>query len=402
MLPWVRNRQRKNDGVGLPFEMHAHPRVGGYCSRSVTQNSSYLVTGADGWLGGRLLGALSRGISDCPGLEQPPAAEFIRALRHAPLSEAPHDAQTMPSHAGASDMSAAAVRVEFVRGDLRDPALCARLCAGAAGATLFHIAGVIHPRRVRDFYTINVDGTRNLLSAAAQAGVRRAVVMSSNSPCGCNARRDERFDEDSPYNPYMHYGRSKQQMEQVAQRFHAEGRLEVVIIRAPWFYGPEQPARQTLFFRMIRAGVAPLVGDGENRRSMAYLDNLCQGLWRAAQTAAAAGRTYWIADAQPYTMNEIIDTIERLLETEFGQRCAHRRRRLPGWIAEAAGVVDATLQGLGLYHQKVHVLSEMNKTIACSIERARRELGYSPQIALEEGMRRSLRWLVEHRPAALR
>jgi nucleoside-diphosphate-sugar epimerase len=51
------------------------------------------------------------------------------------------------------------------------------------------------------------------------------------------------------------------------------------------------------------------------------------------------------------------------------------------------------LQGLGLYHQKVHVLSEMNKTIACSVERAAAELGYRPVVALEEGMRRSLKWV---------
>jgi nucleoside-diphosphate-sugar epimerase len=47
---------------------------------------------------------------------------------------------------------------------------------------------------------------------------------------------------------------------------------------------------------------------------------------------------------------------------------------------------------MGLYHQKIHVLSEMNKTIACSIDKARRELGYAPVVELEEGMRRSLAW----------
>ena len=92
-------------------------------------------------------------------------------------------------------------------------------------------------------------------------------------------------------------------------------------------------------------------------------------------------------------MREIIDTVERLLETEFGQKCAHKRMRLPGLASEVAWVVDKTMQGLGLYHQKVHVLSEMNKTIACSIEKAKAELGYRPVVELEEGMRRSLKWV---------
>jgi nucleoside-diphosphate-sugar epimerase len=95
-------------------------------------------------------------------------------------------------------------------------------------------------------------------------------------------------------------------------------------------------------------------------------------------------------------MNQIIDTIERLLEKEFGQECKHKRMKLPGFASEVAWLADKTLQGLGLYHQKIHVLSEMNKTIACSVRRAERELGYRPAVALEEGMRRSLRWCAEN------
>jgi nucleoside-diphosphate-sugar epimerase len=95
-------------------------------------------------------------------------------------------------------------------------------------------------------------------------------------------------------------------------------------------------------------------------------------------------------------MNEIIDTIERLLEKEFGHACKHKRMQLPGMASEVAWLADKTLQGLGLYHQKIHVLSEMNKTIACSVARAERDLGYKPTVALEEGMRRSLKWCAEN------
>ena len=143
---------------------------------------------------------------------------------------------------------------------------------------------------------------------------------------------------------------------------------------------------------MIRDGKAPIVGSGENLRSMGYIDNLCQGLLLAALIPAARGQVYWIADRRPYSMNEIIDTVERLLETEFGHQCSHRRMRLPGFASEIAWVADATLQSLGVYQQKIHVLSEMNKTIACSVARAEQELGYRPAVSLEEGMRRSLAW----------
>jgi nucleoside-diphosphate-sugar epimerase len=306
--------------------------------------AALLVTGPDGWLGSRLVESL-RGAY--PGVE-----------------------------------------VRGMTGDLRDPADCARFVAGAKHAVLFHTAGVIHPRRVRDFYDVNVQGTKNLLDAARAAGVRRIVAVSSNSPFGVNPRRDHRFDESSPYNPYMNYGRSKMQMEQAVK---AAPDIETVIVRAPWFYGPGQPPRQSLFFKMIRDGKAPIVGDGMSPRSMAYVDNLALGL-RLAAEKAASGTAYWIADERPYTMNEIVDTVEDLLEKQFEVRCARKRMRLPNVASEIALLADKAIQGTGLYQQKIHVLSEMNKTIACSIARAQAELGYDPPVGLREGMRRSLKW----------
>lgn len=171
--------------------------------------------------------------------------------------------------------------------------------------------------------------------------------------------------------------------------------LDVVIIRPPWFYGPFQPPRQTLFFSMIKEGKGPLVGNGCNQRSMVYIDNLCYGILLAATQPKAAGQTYWIADDQPYEMRSILDTIESVLEKDFHMEVAHKRMRLPSIASEIAYLVDSAIQGAGFYHQKIHVLSEMNKNIACSIDKARRELGYNPKIALREGMRRSIGWCLK-------
>ena len=127
---------------------------------------------------------------------------------------------------------------------------------------------------------------------------------------------------------------------------------------------------------------------------MVYIDNLCQAILLSLSKPQANGQIYWVADKQPYTMNEIIDTVERLMESEFDLPVAHRRLRLPSLACEFAGLADGVIQMMGLYQQKVHVLSEMNKTIACSIEKAQKELGYQPTVALEEGMRRSLAWCI--------
>jgi nucleoside-diphosphate-sugar epimerase len=337
-----------------------------------------IVTGAAGWAGSRLVETLAHGLPGDPEFAIPQPNLRIRGL-------------LLPGEEGLVGIPE---RVEVVSGDLRDPGTCSALCREAKGAVLFHTAGVIHPRRVSDFYDVNVTGTRTLVQAAVAAGVRRLVALSSNSPCGCNPHPDHLFDELSPYHPYMNYGRSKMEMEQVVTSTHRSGTIETVLLRPPWFYGPNQPPRQTLFFRMIRDGKAPVVGSGENLRSMVYVDNLCQGMLLAATVPEANGRTYWIADKRPYSMNEVINTVERLLESEFSRKCVHRRMRLPAVAPSVAFLADLVLQRAGFYHQKVHVLSEISRTIACSIARAEKELGYRPQIELEEGMRRSLAWCV--------
>lgn len=340
-----------------------------------------LITGSTGWLGKRFIRLLAGRSFDHDALRHLPANLRLRCLVLPGQDDS--ELRTMGDH------------VDIVRGDLRNPQDCARFVENAQGAYLFHTSGIIHPPKVKDFYSINVKGVRNLLAAAEKAGVRRMVAVSSNSPLGCNPAHDHLFNEDAPYNPYMNYGRSKMQMELAVKEAEAHGRMETVIVRPPWFYGPDQPARQTLFFSMIRQGKGPIVGSGENMRSMGYVDNLCQGMMLAALTEKARGQVYWIADRRPYTMNEVIDTVERLLAEEFQLPVAYKRLRLPGFASEVAWFADKTIQGLGLYEQKIHVLSEMNKTIACSTEKAQRELGYKPTVALEEGMRRSIAWCIE-------
>jgi nucleoside-diphosphate-sugar epimerase len=280
-------------------------------------------------------------------------------------------------------------------GDIRKREDCNEFFTLEDGATVIHTAGIIHPRRIRDLYDVNVNGTRNLLDAALDNGVKRFVAVSSNSVCGCNPNRHHRFDENSAPNPYMNYGESKLQMERVIKSFKYSA-LETVIARGTWFYGPNQPPRQTLFFKMVRDGKFPIVGDGENLRSMSYIDNLCRGLILCALSNKAEGQTYWLADARTYSMNQIVKTVEGLLHYEFGIKCTGKRLHLPNAASTVARVFDRAIQATGFYNQKLHVLSEMNQTIACSIDKAKKELGYDPEINLTEGMRRSIKWCLDN------
>ncbi len=347
-----------------------------------------LITGVPGWLGNRLLEVLTR--------PETAGGQLGRVLDRVDVGEI--RCLVLPG-ADTSFIRSLPGKVRIVPGDLRQPATLSAFAAAGRDAVMFHLAGLIHPRRfTRELYDINARGTHTLLAAAAgqdSRRPRRLVVLSSNSPFGCNADRDSLFDESSPYRPYLSYGRSKMILEQEVQSFREREDMDIILLRPCWFYGPHQPRRQTTFFTMIRQGKFPLVGDGGNRRSLSYVDHTCQALLLAALTAESRHSTFWIADERPYSMLEIIDCVRDVLSEDFGLPVRRRVWKLPGFAAKMAYAGDWLLQSAGLYEQKLHVLSEMNKTIACSTALAAGQLGYLPDVSLREGMRRSVAWCLE-------
>ena len=334
-----------------------------------------VVTGAAGWLGTGLVSAWCG------------EGRFGRGGIVRGLVRSGEEADHLPD------------RVERIRGDVTDPASLDRLFDGldavdGGPVDLVHTAGVIHPTRgVAEFDLVNHIGTRNVMAAARRHGVRRVVHVSSNSPFGCNGDRTDRFGNDEPYHPYLGYGRSKTDAE-LAVLDAVDGGLDAVLVRPPWFYGPHQPARQTTFFTMVKNGRFPILGDGGQVRSMTYIDNLVEGIVRAELTVTDPGRGWWIADAEPYTVNEIVETVGDALRAA-GFTVKENGFRLPNLAGTVAEQIDVVTQRFGKYMTQFHVLGEMNKNIAVDITAARRELGYDPQVALAEGMRNSIRWCLD-------
>jgi len=331
-----------------------------------------LITGANGWLGLNLVEAICKGKTEKWGLKKDKIRAFI-------LKGSPQDKLRNISN-----------DIEIIEGDIINKKDLEYFMSSSNDSYLFHTVGVIHPKRIKDFYIVNRDGTSNLLEIASMGSIKRVIIMSSNSPIGCNPNNQHKFDESSPYNPYMNYGRSKMEMELIAKEYFSNNRIDLTLIRSPWFYGPYQPARQKIFFEMIMEGKVPILGDGNNHRSMAYTENIVQGMVLAAINSIASGKIYWIADSEPYSMNNIIETIESLLENKFGMECDHGRMRLPSIIGTISEKIDLYLQKIGIYNQKIHVLSEMNKNISCSVELAKQELGYNPEFSIQNGMLKSL------------
>jgi nucleoside-diphosphate-sugar epimerase len=202
------------------------------------------------------------------------------------------------------------------------------------------------------------------------------------------------FRHDEPYRPWLGYGESKRDGELAVLQAHLTSGLETVVVRPPWFYGPFQPERQTTFFRMVRRGRFPALGDLTQRRSMVHVDNLVQGVALAEHVVGAGGQAFWVADERPYPLSEILDTVKAALAAA-GLDVARRQLVLPAVVGRIAQRVDATLQARGRYSQEFHVLGEMGETIAVDISRTRELLGYAPQVDLAAGMASAVRWCLD-------
>jgi len=328
-----------------------------------------LITGGTGWLGGRFLEILVKGFENegpvndwklkCLVLPQEDI-KFINNL-----------SQLKPIEIAYGDVTKKETLKEAVKNvDI-----------------IFHIVGIIHPKKIKDLYCINTYGTLNLIKEAYDAGVKRFIYISSNSVGGINLKRHILMKEEDEPRPYMNYGLSKYYAECIVKSFQESGKIETVILRPCWFYGPNQPKRQTKFFTMIKKGNPVVFGNGLNFRSMSYVDNTSQAMLLAATKKEAIGQAYWIADARPYTTIEIYQTVADLLEVKN-----FKPTFLPDISSNIFMKIDKVLQSLGKYQTEIHVAGEMNKDIACSIEKAKKELGYNPKIELREGMRRSIEW----------
>ncbi len=250
---------------------------------------------------------------------------------------------------------------------------------------VIHLAAAQHEAHEPEsyFHRVNVEGTRRLLEAAANAGVRRFVYGSTIGVYGSAGGGE--LDESSPLSPDNRYGRTKAEAEAVVRAF--ADLFETCIIRISETYGPAD-LRLLKLFRAIERGRYATLGRGRNEHQPIYVDDLCEGLVRAATAPHAVGETIVLAGAERVTTNAIVALI-----------CAAVGRsrlppRVPLWpFVLAAEVFEATLKPLGVKPPlNRRRLDFFRKSFRFSTAKARALLGFNPSVAFAEGARRTAEW----------
>jgi len=274
--------------------------------------------------------------------------------------------------------------LEAVEGELTDPNALARLVEGAD--TVFHVAAMYRSEAPpEEFFRVNTGSTRDLLAAARAAGVRRFVHVSTAGVHGHVERTPG--DENSPFDPRDHYQESKLAAEVACNEAIAAGGLEVAIVRPCGIYGPGD-TRMLKMFRMVAARTFFFVGDGRPNFHPVYIDDLVDGMLRAASVPEAAGETFILGGPRYMPLTDYVAAAARSVGAPVP------RLRLPYKPLDlAARLCEATFVPLGLQpplHQRR--LSFFKHNRAFSIDKARRMLGYDPAVDVDEGFRRTVAW----------
>lgn len=254
---------------------------------------------------------------------------------------------------------------------------------------VFHLAAAQHEANVPDehFYKVNVEGTRNMLEASVQGGVKRFVHGSTIGVYGSAIEGE--IDEKSALRPNNIYGITKREGEQLALSFNEK--LPVSVVRISETYGPGD-RRLLKLFKAIQKNVFFVIGKGDNKHQLIYVDDLVQGMYIAAINPKAVGQTFVLAGKEVFTTREMVDIIADCLEMHIPRLHAPM---LP--FLTAAILMEKTLGPLGIQpplHRRR--LDFFRKSYFFSQEKAASVLGFSPNTDFRHGVAKTATWYKEN------
>jgi nucleoside-diphosphate-sugar epimerase len=249
-----------------------------------------------------------------------------------------------------------------------------------------------------DFFSINVEGTRRILSAAQQAGVPRFVYTSSPSAVWSGADEDGLSEADCPYPAeYLaFYPESKAVAERMVLEASASG-FATTALRPHLIWGPRDPHLVPRLLERGRAGRLRIVGEGTNRVGITYVDNAAHAHLLAADAlapeSANAGKAYFITDDAPVVLWEWVNTLFAALDV------APVTRRVPVGVARLAGAVLEWIWRAfsrpGEPPMTRFVAGQLSTHHHYDLSAAQRDFGYAMKIDPDEGFRRMVAYFKE-------
>jgi nucleoside-diphosphate-sugar epimerase len=315
-------------------------------------NTKVLVTGANGFVGRSLCGALV-GRSEVRG-----------ALRNPAECHAPEGVQCIAGDLSAKfDWTSALIGINAI----------------VHCAARVHVMNEESTDPLAEFRAVNVAGTLSLARQAAEAGVRRFIFISSIKVNGEWTSPSCAFTPDQIPAPVDPYGISKMEAEQRLIDLAAETEMDVVIIRPPLVYGPGVKANFLAMMRLLARGVPLPLGAIHNRRSLVGIDNLVNLILTCIDNPAAANQVFLVSDGEDLSTTELL--------VRMGRALGKPTRLIP--MPERLLTLGASMLG------KPDIAQRLCGSLQVDITKTRGLLGWQPPVSVDEGLRRTAaHWLV--------
>lgn len=321
-----------------------------------------LVTGASGFVGRRLVNALLR------------QNKKVRILVRKP-----------PTNFSKIDLSKVEVRI----GDITKKDSISEIMDGIE--IVYHCAAKLGAGRREDFYSVNLDGTDNLLQEAVHSGVNRFVHVSSVSVMSeyrdhFGSNEDEKYASwwTEPYTP------SKVESEKTALRYSRN--LKIVVIRPGWIWGPGDINTFNIS-KAIMAGFIPSIGNGENILSLTYIMNVIHALLLAGDVNCTSGEVFLINDGQRVTQKLLLGALADRLNPDA------RSISIPFSLAYQISHIYEIINRSTLWKLPGNI-SRHNTCVAAknfefSLEKAKRILHFYPPISFSDGIDETVKWFYD-------
>jgi nucleoside-diphosphate-sugar epimerase len=279
--------------------------------------------------------------------------------------------------------------VTILRGDLADGTI-ARRAVEDVDAVVHCAAKVGDWGPVEEYRTVNVEGLRHLLDACKGSMVQRFVYLST---LGVYAARNHHGADETEALPERHidgYTQTKVEAEKLALKYYHEFEVPVVVLRPGFIYGPRDRTLLPKLIENLRQGKVRYIGGGKGAMNTIYVGNLVDAILLALNTPDAIGKIYNLTDGEFVSKRRFIEAIANGLDLP------HPSSSVPVWLARlAASVLERRARKKGKTEPPILTQARLKLfglNLDFSIEKAKRELGYSPPHTFDEGMQRTIAW----------
>jgi len=281
--------------------------------------------------------------------------------------------------------------VAFVEGDLFDKPLLKKAVQSCEAVVHFAAYFDFYPKDVDLLYKVNVEGTKNLMNACVGTTVERFIYCSTTETIG--PVRFPPGDEDTELNPQFDYSKSKIMAEEAIREITKDTGLHHVILRPTGVMGEGDLYTTFEAIEAVNKGELPVLpGDGEKRIMYTHVDDVVSGFAAALISKLALDNTIILSPDEPLTYNEFFAFLGDVLGVD------PPKLKIPTVFAKVGigllSPIKNRKRTTFLWHMQT--VQSMDEERWYSNEKAKKLLGWAPQVTMREGLKRAIDWYYEN------